>query len=86
MASRKSVNLTDDDEAVLGAFLAEDSDERDELMRMVGEQDIASSDSAALIALARLGAGVVRDRILERGYAEMADDAMAERSIRASFD
>lgn len=79
------MNLTDADEAVLGPFLAEDSDERDELMRMVGDEDVASSDSAALIALAHLGAGVVRDRILERGYAELAEDE-AELAIPASFD
>ena len=70
MAGRKSVNLTDEDEESLGPFLAEDSDERDELMRLVGEEDVASSDSAALIALAKLGAKVVRERMLERGYEE----------------
>jgi hypothetical protein len=72
MTVRKSVNLDEDDEAVLGPFLADDSDERDELMRLVGEEAVTSSDSAALIALARIGARIVRERILERGYEEWA--------------
>src|SRR5688572_9913824 len=68
---RNTVNLTEDEELVLGPFLDEGSRERDELARATADDGL-DSDSAVLAALARLGAAVVRDRMLEQGYAELA--------------
>lgn len=76
---RKSVNLSVEDERILAPFLDEGSAERDELQRFLPEGSVPESESQALIALARLGALVVRDRILERGYEELA---AAERAAR----
>lgn len=69
---RKTLNLTPEDEKALAPYLEEGSAERDELARMVGEDSVPYSESAALVSLAKLGAKVVRDRILERGYVEWA--------------
>jgi hypothetical protein len=38
----------------------------------VPEDDAPDSESAVLLSLARIGARVVRDRIIERGYEELA--------------
>lgn len=69
---RKTVNLSPEDYEDLAPFLDEESREHAELAAAVGEEGVAYSESGALAALARVGARVVRDRILDRGYRELA--------------
>ncbi|MBI4728259.1 MAG: hypothetical protein HY775_01965, partial [Acidobacteria bacterium] len=68
---RKTVNLQGEDAAAIQPFLA-DGPDRQELARMVGEEAPLYSESAALRALAVLGAHAVRERIAERGYENLA--------------
>lgn len=71
MMLRKTVNLTGEDAEAIRPFLV-DGPDRAELARMVGEEAPLYSDSAALRALAVLGARAVGERIAERGYEGLA--------------
>lgn len=91
MTQRKTVNLRGEDEDVIRPFLS-DGPERAELARMVGEEATLYSDSAALRALAVLGARAVKERIAERGYESLAaayteeDRTAAEASLETAAE
>jgi hypothetical protein len=64
---RKSVNLSDRDAEILEPFL-EPGPQQARLAAMVGEESLPYSESAALRALAMLGARAVRSEQLRAGY------------------
>ncbi|MCA1833728.1 MAG: hypothetical protein ABR548_09875 [Actinomycetota bacterium] len=83
---RKSVNFSDEEADYLFPLLDEEQ-ARVELASAVGEEAARYSDSGAIRALTLLGAMTLRNRLLEKGYAELAatysedDRAAAEVSV-----
>jgi hypothetical protein len=75
MSKRLSLTLERGDEDVVEPF-THDSPERHALASLAGNERAESlhSEAAILRALVRVGADAVRDRVLEQGYAEMADE------------
>lgn len=75
---RKTLNLASEDYEALEPFLTEGTPERDALAALVGEEPAPWSESATITSLARLGARTVRERLLDRGYRELADTRDAD--------
>ncbi|MGH3448540.1 MAG: hypothetical protein ACRDQA_14060 [Nocardioidaceae bacterium] len=75
MSKRLSLTLEHADEIAVEPF-THDGPERETLVTLASDVATTSfiSEAAILRALVRVGAMAVRDRVLEQGYAEMADE------------
>jgi hypothetical protein len=71
MLNRKTINFDHADTPVVAPFLDEDSAEHAALERIAGER--LASDAAGLRALVLLGAGLVREALIEDAYNEAVD-------------
>lgn len=79
-AIRKSVPLTPDEAALLSDARTEGSATHGALIELLGP-DATRSEAATLQALIHLGAAVVKERAMDRGYAALA--AMRDDEDRA---
>jgi hypothetical protein len=70
---RRTVNFGDSEYMEIAPFIDEEGPERAMLADAVGEAAPLYSDSAALRALMLLGARSLRARMLDHGYAKLAE-------------
>jgi hypothetical protein len=77
MPRRTTVTFDDDDQGVIAAVSDPDGGEWAVLVEAAAEKGITlkrgASEAAIVRALVRAGADALRERALERGYAELAD-------------
>jgi len=82
---RKSLNLLPADRSVLEPFLDGATPEHEALIAVAGEE-AGHSESAALRALAILGARAVIEAMLERGYTALSEaETTQDREEKASL-
>lgn len=77
MARRTTVTFDDHDQEVIASVSSPDRAEWSALVEAAAEKGIVlkpgASEAAIIRALVHAGAGALRERALERGYAELAD-------------
>lgn len=82
MSKRVSLILQDADEEVLAPYLSQGSASFEALRqwaRQRGERDI-KSEAGALRALLQAGAEALRERLLDNGYAQLAEEFNSEQA------
>lgn len=84
---RRTVNLTDEEDRLLGPYFDQSSPQNHALAARAAEEAPLYSDSAVLRALALEGAKAIEDQLMAAGYRELAasygemDLAIADESL-----